>query len=88
MVVTGILFLELIALIGVLMLLFGFTVIATDISWMRGNTFYDQDEPIIHGKVPFRGLTYGLDTNEEEKGSTENPPGTGTPPQRREEKDE
>jgi hypothetical protein len=86
MVATGVLLIQLIALVGILMLLFGFTVIATDVSWMRGSTFYDQDEPIIHGKVPFRGLTYGLDADEEEKASTEIPSGASS--QTRDEKNE
>lgn len=80
MIATGILLVELIALVGILMLLFGFTVMATDISWMRGNTFYDQDEPIIHGKVPFRGLTYGSDVDEEENASNETPTGSSSQP--------
>jgi hypothetical protein len=86
MVATGILIIGILALIGFLILLFGLTIIATDISWMRGNTFYDQDEPIIHGKVPFRGLTYGLDADEEEEASTETPWGASS--QTRDEKDE
>jgi hypothetical protein len=45
---TGILMVELIALIGVLLLLFGFTIVVTDISWLKGNTFYDRDEPITN----------------------------------------
>ena len=81
MVATGVLIIELIALVGILLLLFGFTVIATDISWMRGNTFYDQDEPIIHGRAPLHGRAVGrLGTGvREEPSSTE-------PSQQRDEK--
>lgn len=71
MVATGILVIQLIALVGFLMLLFGFTAIVTDISWMRGNTWYDQDEPIVHGRVPFRGyLSYPLNEDENEEPSS------------------
>jgi hypothetical protein len=70
MVATGILIIRLIALFGILMLLFGFTVIATDISWMRGNTFYDQDQPVLHGRAPLHGhLSYGPGVEEEKKDS-------------------
>ena len=80
-VATGILLIELIALVGILMLLFGFTVIATDISWMRGNTFYDQDEPILHGRAPLHGrAVFGTGIREE--------PSPGSSSQRRDEKEE
>lgn len=90
MVATGVLIIELIALVGILMLLFGFTVIATDISWMRGNTFYDRDEPIIHGRVPLRdyagqkipwrsGFSLGAAGEDEENASSETPPGSSPP---------
>ena len=72
MIATGILAIQLIALVGFLMLLFGFTAIVTDISWMRGNTWYDQDEPIVHGRIPLRGyLSYPSNEDEKEKPNSE-----------------
>ena len=54
------------------MILFGFTVIATDISWMRGNTFYELDEPILHGRARMHGyLHYPVRDDKKEKSDTE-----------------
>lgn len=55
MLAAGVLMLEVIALVGILTILFGFTVIVTDISWMRGNTFYELDEPVLHGRARMHG---------------------------------
>jgi len=87
MVVTGIFLLWFIALVGFLMLLFGFTVIATDMSWMRGNTFYDIDEPILHGRARLNAvLHYPSETNKKEKAKTETPAGASS--QRRDDEKE
>lgn len=71
MVAAGILMLEIIGLVGFLLLLFGFTVIATDLSWMRGNEFYELDEPILHGRAPIHGyLHYPIRDEKIEKADT------------------
>lgn len=59
--------LEIIGLVGFLLLLFGFTVIATDLSWMRGNKFYELDEPILHGRAPMHGYLHYPTRDEKEK---------------------